>query len=291
MFLSTSSIVIMIISTIVVFIYIILMMASKKYDYLIEPLTGKEWMLKEVYGPGFLICDMIKYDFSSKTERQRRCDLGLLYDARYTDYYLRVCAAQRIALSLLITVLGFAMYGLANDPLILLVLIAFGIAAYFYFSGLQTTQIKKRSDIFLSDFPDIVSKIALLINAGMILKEAWIKVASTGTSPIYQEMQKTVDDMENGMAEVDAYYAFGSRCVIPEIKKFSSTLSQGVVKGNAELVTMVQEQNAEIWLARKHRAKQQGEKAGSKLMIPIMIMFVGILIVIVLPIFANIGGA
>ncbi|MGN0517982.1 MAG: type II secretion system F family protein [Acutalibacteraceae bacterium] len=289
MFLSTSSVIIMSVGTVVAIIYIVLMMASKKYDYLIEPLTGKEWMLKEVYGPGFLICDMIKYDFTSKKERTRRRDLGLLYDARYTDYYLRVCAAQRISLSLLIVVLGFAIFGLANDILILFVLLIFGIAAYFYFSGLQTEQIKKRSDIYLSDFPDIVSKIALLINAGMILKEAWMKVATTGTSPIYQEMQKTVDDMENGMAEVDAYYAFGTRCVIPEIKKFSSTLSQGVVKGNAELVTMVQEQNAEIWLARKHRAKQQGEKAGSKLMIPIMIMFVGILVVIIVPIFANLG--
>lgn len=289
MFLSTSSVIIMSVGTVVAIIYIVLMMVSKKYDYLIEPLTGKEWMLKEVYGPGFLICDMIKYDFTSKKERTRRRDLGLLYDARYTDYYLRVCAAQRISLSLLIVVLGFAIFGLANDVLILFVLLIFGIAAYFYFSGLQTEQIKKRSDIYLSDFPDIVSKIALLINAGMILKEAWMKVATTGTSPIYQEMQKTVDDMENGMAEVDAYYAFGTRCVIPEIKKFSSTLSQGVVKGNAELVTMVQEQNAEIWLARKHRAKQQGEKAGSKLMIPIMIMFVGILVVIIVPIFANLG--
>ena len=289
MFLSTSSIVIMAVGSVISMIYIVLLMVSKKYDYLIEPLTGKEWMLKEVYGPGFLICDMIKYDFTSKVERTRRRDLGLLYDARYTDYYLRVCAAQRISLSMLIVVLGFAIFGLVNDVLILVVLAVFGVVAYYYFSGLQTEQIKKRSDIFLSDFPDIVSKIALLINAGMILKEAWIRVAGTGTSPIYQEMQRTVDDMENGMAEVDAYYAFGTRCVIPEIKKFSSTLSQGVVKGNAELVTMVQEQNAEIWLARKHRAKQQGEKAGGKLMIPIMIMFVGILIVIIIPIFANLG--
>lgn len=290
MFLSTSSIIIMIIGTIVALIYVILLLCSKKYDYMIEPLQGKEWMLKEVYGPGFLICDLIKYDFTTKTERTRRRDLGLLYDARYTDYYLRVCAAQRISLSFLIIVFGFALFGIANDITILIVMLVFGFAAYFYFSGLQTDQIKKRSDIYLSDFPDVVSKIALLINAGMILKEAWIRVSETGDSPIYEEMKKTVFEMENGMAEVDAYYNFGTRCVIPEIKKFSSTLSQGVVKGNAELVTMVQEQSAEIWLAKKHRAKQQGEKAGSKLMIPIMIMFVGILVVIILPIFANLGS-
>lgn len=38
---------------------------------------------------------------------------------------------------------------------------------------------------------------------------------------------------------------------------------------------------------RKHRAKRKGETAGTKLMIPLMIMFVGILFMIIVPIFSN----
>ena len=45
--------------------------------------------------------------------------------------------------------------------------------------------------------------------------------------------------------------------------------------------------NDESWEEKKHRAKRKGEVAGSKLMIPVMIMFVGILLMVIVPIFAN----
>jgi tight adherence protein C len=141
----------------------------------------------------------------------------------------------------------------------------------------------------LSDFSNVVSKLALLTNAGMIMREAWEEVAYTGETSIYKEMQRSVDEMKNGVSEIDALYDFGSRCVIPEIKKFSSTLIQGVTKGNRELTAMLQEQSKEIWMLKKQLVRRQGEKAASKLMLPIAIMFVGILIMIVVPIFTNLG--
>ena len=135
-----------------------------------------------------------------------------------------------------------------------------------------------------------MSKLALLVNAGMILKEAWIKVSETGEGELYDEMRRAVEQMNNGVSEVDAYAEFGTRCISPEIKKFTSTVIQGLVKGNRELVEMIKPQSREIWDAKRHNVKQQGEKAASKLMIPMMIMFFGVLIMIVVPIFANIGG-
>ena len=95
--------------------------------------------------------------------------------------------------------------------------------------------------------------------------------------------------MNNGVSEVDAYTEFGTRCTSPEIKKFTSTIVQGLVKGNRELVEMIKQQSREIWDAKRQRVKQEGEKAASKLLIPICIMFVGVLIMIIVPIFANLG--
>ena len=141
----------------------------------------------------------------------------------------------------------------------------------------------------LSDFSNVVSKLALLTNAGMIMHEAWEEVAYTGETEIYREMQITVDQMNNGVSEADALYSFGNRCVIPEIKKFTSTIVQGISKGNSELVAMLQEQSKEVWALKKQNVRRQGEKAASKLMIPLMLMFVGILVMVIIPIFANLG--
>ena len=77
--------------------------------------------------------------------------------------------------------------------------------------------------------------------------------------------------------------------MMPEIKKFSATLIQGIQKGNSELSSMLQNQSAEIWNLRKQNVRRQGEKAASKLMIPIFMMFVGVIIMVVVPIFSNLG--
>ena len=123
----------------------------------------------------------------------------------------------------------------------------------------------------------------------MIMREAWEEVAYTGDTALYKEMQRAVDEMKNGFSEIDALSNFGSRCILPEIKKFTSTITQGLVKGNRELVFMLQDQSKEVWSAKKHSVKRQGEKAASKLLIPIMLMFIGILIMVIVPIFTNMG--
>ena len=102
-------------------------------------------------------------------------------------------------------------------------------------------------------------------------------------------MQNSVNEMNNGIAEVDAIYNFGSRCMIPEVKKFTSTIIQGMTKGSSELVAMLQEQSKEVWQLKKQLVRREGEKASSKLLIPICIMFLGILIMILIPIFTNLG--
>lgn len=289
MFLSLSSLIIMSVGTVIGIVFIILVLAGKKYDAYIEPLTDNEYPLNQLYGVGFLILDITKHNFASKAERKRRQQIALIYGEKHAEYYLRVNAAERITLAFALMVVGFALYGITVDLLILGVFAMFAFVAYYYVSTLPEEKLKKRTEQIINDFADVVSKLALLVNAGMIMKEAWTKVAYTGDSELYQEMQRVVVSMENGVSEIDAYTDFGTRCSAPEIKKFTSTIIQGLVKGNRELVEMIKQQSREIWDGKRHRVKQQGEKAASKLLIPICIMFVGILIMIIIPIFANLG--
>ncbi|MDR2665401.1 MAG: pilus assembly protein TadC, partial [Oscillospiraceae bacterium] len=72
-------------------------------------------------------------------------------------------------------------------------------------------------------------------------------------------------------------------------RKFASTLIQGHIKGNSELAYMLKEQSREVWSDRRHNVRRQGEKAAGKLLVPITVMFIGILIMIVVPIFAGLG--
>jgi len=164
-----------------------------------------------------------------------------------------------------------------------------GLSVY-YFLTLAEKKIKQRSTLLLGEFSEIVSKLALLINAGMIMREAWHEIAyAGGEDVIYQEMRRSCEEMENGVSETEAIRRFGVRCVIPEIKKFSSTIIQGIEKGNKELAIMLCVQSDEVWEMKQQEIRRAGAQANTKLMLPMFIMFIGILIMIVVPIFTNLG--
>ena len=275
-----------------VFIYIfwlIFYFKGSKYNSMFDVLDEKEYPLKEIYGMGYAFLETFKYSYRRKADRKLRQELDVLYGEKYTDYYLRVIRAQQITLAMTVVVFACSLYGLTQEIIALGLGFVFAWLAYYYYGTLTTKKIDKRTEELLHDFSDVVSKLALLTNAGMILREAWKEVAYADEGIIYQEMQNAVVDMDNGVSDIDAIYNFGLRCIIQEIKKFTSTIIQGMTKGNSELTNMLQEQSKEVWQLKKQLVRREGEKAASKLLIPICIMFVGILVMILIPIFTNLG--
>ena len=278
------------IGAILLITWIVFFFVGLKHAWMFDNLEEKEYPFKEIYFVGYAIMLLFNYQYTSKHDRQLRKEINVLYGEKYTDYYIRVIYAQKVTLAFTLAVLAVPLYGLANSLAAMLVVLMFAGVAYYYFGTATEKKILKRSEELLSDFSNVVSKLALLTNAGMIMREAWEEVAYTGDSTLYQEMQRAVEEMHNGVSEIDALFNFGTRCIIPEIKKFTSTIVQGMVKGNSELISMLQDQSKEVWSAKKQNVKRQGEKAASKLLIPILIMFVGILIMILIPIFTNLGA-
>ncbi|MDD4492770.1 MAG: type II secretion system F family protein [Eubacteriales bacterium] len=287
--LSILDILIMAIGILSLVIWMLFYFKGLNHNSMFDVLTEKEFPFKEIYGTGFAVLETIKYKYKSNADRKLRQELDVLYGKKYADYYLRVVHSQQITISMTVFVLAFAVYGLSGETVALLVGFMFTGLAYYYFGTVTKKKILARSDEMLHDFSEVVSKLALLTNAGMILQEAWQEVANAGESTIYKEMQAAVNEMNNGVSEVDAIYNFGSRCIIPEIKKFTSTIIQGITKGNSELAAMLQEQSKEVWQNKKQLVRREGEKAASKLLIPICIMFIGILVMILVPIFTNLG--
>lgn len=288
-YLALHDIVIMFLGCVFVVIWMALYFMSKKYMSLFSVLNEKEYPLKDLYGMGYAVMEIISYKYKGKFDRKLRTSLSVLYDEKYIEYYLRVIYSQSITIGLLVFVLSFVLYGLTLEIVILVVCIIMAVLAVYYYMTLSEKKIQKRSDELLNDFAEIVSKLALLINAGMVMREAWNEVAYADESVIYKEMQLACDDMNNGISDGEAIRRFGVRCIIPEIKKFSTTIIQGMEKGNKELSAMLQSQSDEVWEMKKQRVRRQGAKANTKLMIPMFIMFIGILIMIVIPIFTNLG--
>ena len=141
--------------------------------------------------------------------------------------------------------------------------------------------VEKRRDDCVLEFPNMVSKLSLLIGSGMVLREAWYLIAKSKEGPLYELMRKACEYMDNGESDAAAIHKFGVLSDSVEIKKFTSAMVQGMEKGNSELADFLISQATELWAHKRQLALQQGEIAAGKLIIPLGLMFGGIIMIIV----------
>ena len=148
-------------------------------------------------------------------------------------------------------------------------------------------KVKKRREEIGRQFPNVVSKLALLVTSGMIMDRAWKETAYSQGFELYKEMQKTSEELDNLVSPESAYSGFISRCNTKETAKLASAILQNHSKGNAEIGRLLKDLAREAWQERRHTAKRDAEKANSKLMIPTMLIFIAILIMLMVPIAMN----
>ncbi|MBQ3045601.1 MAG: type II secretion system F family protein [Clostridia bacterium] len=284
------TIIVLVLSTVATGGFIFLLLTSSEYEPLVEPLDDKSFPLKFLYCAGFKLLDMIKFKYTSKGAIKLRREAVILYGEKYGDYYLRVFFAQRVSLTMATFVVMSLFAGFMETDSVAIMFVMAAVLAgvvYYYFMTQAHETIKKLSKRYISEFPSIVSTLALLVNAGMVLREAWDLIAASGESEMHEQMKKVTEDRNNGMVEADAFNAMARRCATPEISKFVSMVIQGLDKGSSDLAYTLKEQSDEMWELKQQKLLQEGEKASGKLLIPIMVMFAGILVMIMLPIMSS----
>ncbi|GHU93296.1 hypothetical protein FACS1894208_02540 [Clostridia bacterium] len=151
-------------------------------------------------------------------------------------------------------------------------------------------KVNKRHDAISRQFPNVVSKLALLVTSGMIVNRAWKETSLSQEAELYQEMRKTTDELDNNVPPDIAYGNFITRCNTKETAKLASAILQNLSKGNAEIGKLLQGMAKEAWIERRHTAKRDSEKANSKLMIPTMLLFLAILVMLMVPVAMNFSG-
>ncbi len=147
----------------------------------------------------------------------------------------------------------------------------------------------------INDYPDLVTKTTLLINAGMTIHSALLRIYSDYAHShnvahfhyLYKELGLTLAQIENGVPQSCAYSEFGNRVGLPCYIKFGSLLEQNLKKGNRELSTMLSSEAMAAIDSKKRLLKEKGEKASTKLLLPMIMIFAVILILIMIPAFLN----
>ena len=151
---------------------------------------------------------------------------------------------------------------------------------------------RKRERSMQLDYPEIVSRLSLYMGAGISTRKAWERIVenyekkngeSTEHRAAYEEMRKTLHEMQSGIPETLAYERFGTRCRVPAYLKLGTLLSQNLRKGTRNLAELLREEAREAFEDRKALARRMGEECESKLLLPMGMLLLTVLIMVMYP--------
>lgn len=187
-------------------------------------------------------------------------------------------------------------------PAILFLSILLVVCVYVQMDNEIRKKAVKRKTQLLLDYPDLMWRMTMLLGAGLSIRGTFERIAQEyrreqkyqerkkGTIPVryvYEEVSYTCYEMQSGISEAQAYERFGKRCQLPEYIRVGSVLSQNLKKGAKGLTSMLETEAEASLNDRKNNARKIGEKAGTKLLLPMILMLGVVLAILMIPAFLS----
>ncbi len=157
-------------------------------------------------------------------------------------------------------------------------------------------EVKRRSESVRYDYPGFVHQMVLLLGAGMTVRRTWDLMIedhekNRGRSGkddyLYREMLYARRQMQAGIPETEAYMAFGERMPYPGYAGISRLLVQLIRTGSKGMRQMMMKEAQDAEKRRRDMARRLGETAGTKLLLPMMLLLSVVFAVIMLPAFLS----
>ncbi len=278
------NIVLLIIGTALSILFIIFLLKGSKYDQWLEALDGDDYPLKTIYVVGLMWQETKLGKLKGKMENDLLNNSTLYYSENYSTFYAQINWAQVLSFVHLILAVTFLMAGGAlglSCIFYLAVGIFFSVFTGYYFVTYFGNKLQTRSEECDTEFPNSISKLALIVNSGVILNDAWKMVANGKQGVYYDLMKESCMLMDNGVSSVEAIRRFGEKTGTDNVKKFTTALIQSIEKGGSDLPQFLVNQSNELWANRRQVMLQKGEKASGALLLPICLMFAGVMLIVI----------
>ena len=134
----------------------------------------------------------------------------------------------------------------------------------------------------------------LLIGAGLSVRKVIERLVSEYEKKcqrggkkryVYEELGVAMRQMHDGVSETKAVECFGRRCLLQQYLRFCSLITQNMKKGAEGMLAILETEAMDSLERRKEHALQLGEKAGTRLLFPMMLMLLIVMGIIMVPAF------
>lgn len=206
------------------------------YDQVIDAIDKKKFMFGEIYFIGFGFITLFHINIKTERGSKKIKEISEIYGRKYAEFYHYVITGGSISYFLTLLPMGFCLGAIANNVMLGVLGVVASALLLEYMSGEIKKNVNERREDILEDLPQMLSKFTLLINAGLIVRDAWFKVAYANDKPIYKEMQEACVEMNNGVPVREAVFHFADRCSVAEVRKFANSVNQNMEKGAVPIV-------------------------------------------------------
>ncbi|WIM37274.1 type II secretion system F family protein [Paenibacillus sp. PK4536] len=157
------------------------------------------------------------------------------------------------------------------------------------FRDLQKKVHEREQDILL-ELPEFLNKIVLLVGAGETVQKAIVrcvqrKQGEAENHPLYKELFRMVREMENGYSFQQGLESFSKRCGVQEVSVFTTTVMLNFRRGGGEFGLALRDLSRTLWDKRKAVSRVRGEQASSKMVFPMVLIFVVVMVLVGTPAF------
>ena len=204
--------------------------------------------------------------------------------------------------------IGFRKKGSDNGYLFLVLAVCAAVMILLFYDRSLEQKVKKRQDQMMMDFTEIVSKLSLLYDAGLSIHGSFERVVvdyekkmkekpALSSGPrrrkraaavleyhfAYREMKLALEKINRGIGEAEAYSQFGRRCGLYPYIKLGNLLEQNLNKGTRGMQELLKKEVEDAFEERKRIARKRGEEAGTKLLIPMIMMLIVVIAIVAVP--------
>ncbi len=179
-----------------------------------------------------------------------------------------------------------------NSILLLMLTLIGACVCYVVKDNELKKETEKRSHQMLADYPQLVSQLVLYLGAGMTVRNIFDRLSKNYLKGLengeqkrfaYEELVRSSRELSSGISEAEAYERFGIRCGSQQYTRLATLLSQNLRKGNSELLKALNEESRNAFCERMDNVRKLGEEAGTKLLLPMILMLMIVMVIIMIP--------
>jgi tight adherence protein C len=272
----------------VLMILSILLLAGQRYKEFV--LTyAKEFKLPQLASTSLLILDKCHIiEHIPKFYQRIYQKMILLYGKKNALTKTKIYLAEMISF-IYVTIIFFTLISIlaSGDITTLMIGLVIAVGVPVIMSRELDKEIKKRQQSIIYELPEFLNKTILLVNAGETLQRAMIRCMEQqedyDNKPIYVELEQVVNNLKLNNSLQHALEEFNQRCSLIEVSIFTTTILLNYRRGGEELVEALRSLSRDLWQKRKSLTKTLGEEASSKLVFPMVLIFVVVLLIVASP--------